>query len=155
MARRMWRRTLVPGFVCAILLGLVLSQLPRDNTDVFAAPAHLPSGFKVELYASGLPTPRFLSFSPEGDLYVANMQSGRVAVLPDRNHDNKPDDVIAFAGGFVQPNNVVFRNGSAYVGETSRIWRHTDTNGDLVADTRLVVIDNLPADGRHKTQTIG
>ena len=39
--------------------------------------------------------------------------------------------------------------------ETWRIWKLVDTNGDLVADRREVLIDNLPADGRHRTKTIG
>ena len=160
--RMLYLRFLV-GSLALLIFSIITLYMQQEEVgaapdfvpDVAAAPSALPPNFKIELYASGLPTPRFLSFSPEGDLYVANMQSGRVAVLPDRNHDGKPDDVIAFAGGFVQPNNVVFRNGSAYVGETSRIWRLTDTNGDLVADTHSVVIDNLPSDGRHRTKTVG
>jgi glucose/arabinose dehydrogenase len=115
----------------------------------------LPPNFKSEVFATGLPRPRFVSFSPEGDLYVANLESGRVAVLPDRNHDGKADSVIAFAGGFTLPNNVAFYGGAAYVGEIGRICRLADTNGDLVADTRTVVIDNLPATGQHKTKTVG
>ena len=45
--------------------------------------------------------------------------------------------------------------GAVYVGELGRIDRLEDTDGDLVADTRSVLIANLPADGRHKTKTIG
>jgi glucose/arabinose dehydrogenase len=140
------------------LLTFLVVGSDRAHADPAPAPqlsnVALPPGFKMEVFATGLNTPRFLSFSPEGDLYVANINSGRVAVLPDRNHDGKADDIIAFAGGFASPNNVAFHNGSAYVGETGRIWKLTDTNGDLVADTRSVVIDNLPSNGRHKTKTV-
>lgn len=143
-----------------LLLGLFAfaasrGPAPQVGAASFAGPFGLPPNFKVELFASGLPVPRFLSFSPEGDLYVANMQSGRVAVLPDRNHDGKPDSVTAFASGFASPNNVAFRNGGVYVGEIGTIWRLVDRDGDLVADSRTPVVDNLPANGRHKTKTVG
>lgn len=128
---------------------------PLGSPDAVLASAQIPPGFKMELYESGLNVPRFLSFSPEGDLYLANMGSGRVVVLPDRNHDGRPDRVVTFASGFASPNNVAFYNGAVYVGEISRIWRLVDTDGDLVADQRSVVIDNLPADGRHRTKTVG
>ena len=120
------------------------------------APLALPPGFRAEVYASGLTTPRFVSFSPDGDLYVAEFGStnSKVKVLPDRDHDGKADSTITFAGGFYSPNNVVFHAGWVYVGEFGRIMRLQDTNGDLVADTREVFIGNLPADGRHRTKTI-
>src|SRR5215203_4418701 len=120
------------------------------------APVRLPPGFKAEVFATGLTTPRFVSFSPDGDLYVAEFGStnNRVKVLPDRNHDGKADSTITYSSGFYSPNNVVFYQGSVYVGELGRVWRLQDENGDLVADTKEVFIGNLPADGRHKTKTI-
>lgn len=130
------------------------------NNPVQAAPSEaplgLPPGFKAEVYASGLTTPRFVSFSPDGDLYVAEFGStnNRVKVLPDKNHDGKADSTITYSSGFYSPNNVVFYQGSVYVGELGRVWRLQDENGDLVADTKEVFIGNLPADGRHKTKTI-
>src|SRR3954453_4087142 len=109
------------GLALALLVaagGLLL--IPAHTNSPLAGPAYraasLPPGFKMELYASGLPVPRFLSFSPDGVLYVANMGSGRVAALPDRNHDGQPDSVIAVAGGFSSPNNVAFHNGGVYTG---------------------------------------
>ena len=90
-------------------------------------------------------TPRFVSFSPDGDLYVAEfgLTNNVIKVLPDHNHNGKPDDVITFAGGFLSPNNVTFHDGAVYVGEFGRVWRLQDTTGDLVADTKDVFIDNF------------
>jgi glucose/arabinose dehydrogenase len=122
-----------------------------------AAPLGLPPGFSADLYATGLHTPRFVAFSPDGDLYVAEfgLTDNVVKVLPDRNHDGKPDRVVNFASGFLSPNNIAFHQGAVYVGELGQIDRLIDTNGDLVADQRSVLIGNLPADGRHRTKTIG
>ena len=121
------------------------------------APVGLPPGFKIEVYATGLSTPRLLSFSPQGDLYVAEFgqASNAVKVLPDRDHDGKPDFVRVFASGLASPNNVAFHGNSAYVGEPTRVLRFEDTDGDLRADTRDTVVSGIPGTGRHKTRTVG
>ncbi len=140
--------------LAAICLGVMLAGTTGIRAASPLVLPGLPPNFKMEVYADALNTPRFLSFSPEGDLYAADIASGNVATMPDRNHDGKADDIITFASGFASPNNVAFHNGSAYVGELGAIWRLTDTNGDLVADKKSVVIGNLPANGRHKTKTV-
>jgi glucose/arabinose dehydrogenase len=146
--------------VCALVVGVGLIYASGTTEAAVNAPdagvLGLPTGFKAAPYYSGLTTPRFVSFSPEGDLYVAEfgLTNNEIKVLPDHNHNGKPDDVITFAGGFLSPNNVTFHDGSVYVGEFGRVWRLQDTTGDLVADTKDVFIGGLPADGRHKTKTI-
>ena len=155
-----WVFTISLGLLCLALIGGSTS-VGATNTSSQAASslsfqAQLPPNFKLELYTTnGLQTPRFPSFSPEGDLYVADFATGKVMVFPDRNHDGKPDRTVTFASGLNSPNNVAFRNGAVYVGELGRVLRFVDTNGDLVADSRSVLIDGLPDDGRHKTKTIG
>src|SRR5688500_12701520 len=144
---------------CITFLSLALiapHERLATSVSMLAQGVLLPPNFKLELYASGLKTPRFVSFSPEGDLYVAEfgLTDNVIKVLPDRNHDGVPDRVVVFAEGLYSPNNVVFHAGAVYVGEFGRVVRFTDTNGDLQADTREVFIDNLPDDGQHKTKTI-
>ncbi len=158
MAETMLARLPAFAMMCAVcvLFVQVVPGTPASGAQV-EAPAQLPPGFKMELYAQGLRTPRFVSFSPEGDLYVAEFGQidNAIKVLPDRNHDGRPDRVVTFASGLYAPNNVAFYNGAVYVGEPGRIWRLVDTDGDLVADQRSVVVDGLPADGRHRTRTVG
>src|SRR6058998_525772 len=108
-----------------LLAAFCLSLTTQGGASTQAAPVSLPSGFKAEVYATGLTTPRFVSFSPDGDLYVAEfgLTNNSVKVLPDRNHDGKPDKVVTFASGFYSPNNVAFHAGAVYVGELGRIDR--------------------------------
>jgi glucose/arabinose dehydrogenase len=122
-----------------------------------AAPLGLPPGFVAEVYATGLSTPRFLTFSPQGDLYVVEFgkADNAVKVLPDRDHDGKPDFVRVFASGLTAPNNVAFYGNSAYVGEPIRVLRFEDMDGDLRSDTRNTVVGGIPGDGRHRTRTVG
>src|SRR5438046_1265419 len=58
---------LLPLVLVAVACYCIASRAGSSN----AAPLGLPAGFKAEVYATGLHTPRFVSFSPEGDLYVA------------------------------------------------------------------------------------
>ena len=151
-----WRagRWLLTVIMCALLSGSTgstgLAATPALNSvgavgaASVGAPQQLPPNFKLTLYTtSGLDTPRFPSFSPEGDLYVADIATGKIMVYPDRNHDGQPDRAVTFASGLNNPNNVVFRNGSVYVGELGRVLRLADTDGDLVSDSRSVLIDGL------------
>src|SRR5258708_4285160 len=39
-----------------------------------------PKGFKVELYATGLDNPRLLRTAPNGDIFLAESESGKIRV---------------------------------------------------------------------------
>lgn len=161
LQNRIWRA------LCLVLAGLlslgVLNSAPgytqaAPSQGSVAAPLGLPPGFRADVYATGLSTPRFLSFSPQGDLYVAELgqtSAAVIKVLPDRNRDGKADFTRVFASGLSWPNNVAFYGNSAYVGDPTRVWRFQDMDGDLVADTRDTVVSGIQGTGRHRTRTVG
>src|SRR2546429_2135409 len=43
---------------------------------------HLPPGFQVSIYASGLHAPRFITTGPNGVLLVADQGSGSIIAFP-------------------------------------------------------------------------
>jgi hypothetical protein len=49
-----------------------------------AAPTGLPPGFRADLYVTGLHTPRFVAFSPDGDLHVAKFRLATINSPPNR-----------------------------------------------------------------------
>ncbi len=51
-----------------------------------------PKGFKVELYATGLDNPRLLRFAPNGDLFLAESQTGKIRVFRGVGADGKPKE---------------------------------------------------------------
>jgi glucose/arabinose dehydrogenase len=113
----------------------------------------LPPGFKIEIYASGVPNARQMVLGPKGTVFVGsrNKPAGdAVHALVDRNGDHKADRVLTIAKGLNEPNGVAFRNGSLYVAEISRIIRFDNIESRLESPGEpAVVIDTLPKDTHH------
>lgn len=117
-------------------------------------PVNLPPGFGISVYAKGLDDPRMIAVGLDGYLYVAERGAGRVLRLPDRNGDGLLDQIEVAADGLVRPSSLDFyRDGSLYVGETQRIVRLVDPDGDGIYQVVDEVISGLPVGG-HSTRTV-
>ena len=55
-----------------------------------------PAGFKVELYAGGLDNPRLLRTAPNGDIFLAESDAGRIRVFRGMTSDGKPEQMADF-----------------------------------------------------------
>jgi glucose/arabinose dehydrogenase len=113
----------------------------------------LPPGFKIEVYASGVPNARQLVLGSKGTVFVGsrNKPAGDlVRALVDKNGDHKADQVLTIAKGLNEPNGVAFHNGSLYVAEISRILRFDGIESRLESPGEPVVVtDALPRDTHH------
>jgi len=110
-------------------------------------------------YAGRLDKARFMAWSPDSVLHVANKSSGEILALPDRTHDGEADITIVVAKDFESPHDLEFYNGALYVAEELRVVRLTDANNDGLYETRSVFIDNIAqgaqlGGGGHDTRTI-
>ncbi len=102
-----------------------------------AWPVALP-GFKVELYAAGLDNPRTLRTAPNGDIFLAESDPGRIRVFRGLTSDGKPEQAAVFASGLKQPYGLAFYPPGPdpqwlYVGNTNEVVRFAYHNGDLKA----------------------
>jgi glucose/arabinose dehydrogenase len=87
-----------------------------------------PSGFKVNVYASGFRRPRWLTVAPNGDIFLAETGAGRVLVLRDTKGTGVADPPEVFADGLKQPFGIAFHNDYVYVGNTNGVVRfHYDS----------------------------
>ena len=112
-----------------------------------------PKGFKVDLYATGLDNPRLLRVAPNGDLFLAESESGTIKVFRGVGSDGKPQQTSVFATGLKQPFGIVFYpSGSdpkwVYIGNTDGIVRFPYQNGDLKARGPEQDLAELPGGGR-------
>ena len=129
--------------------------LPLPGADEASRRISLPPGFEIRIFASGVSgSPRLMDFGPDGWLYVALINSGEVARLPDRNADGLADGVEIVASGLAGPNNVSWHEGWLYVAEVGQVVRLQDQNNNGDFETRQVVTDNLPTGPGHNTRTV-
>jgi glucose/arabinose dehydrogenase len=114
----------------------------------------VPPGFRITIFASGLDAPRFMTYGPDGTLYVAEMGANRVVALVDRDHNGVAETLIVVADSLIAPSSLAFApDGSLYVGETTRIARLVLDAATHRAINRSVMIDGLPS-VHHTTRTV-
>ena len=118
-----------------------------------------PAGFKVELYASGLENPRLLRTAPNGDIFLAETEAGRIRVFRGMTPDGKADQSAVFASGLKEPYGIAFYPPGpdpqwVYVGNTSEVVRFPYHSGDLKATGPSQHIAHLPAGGGHRTRAL-
>ena len=107
----------------------------------------VPPGFKIELWASGMPNARSLTESPSGTIFIGTRFAGNVYAVVTK--DGKRE-VKTIAKGLHRPNGVAFVNGSLYVAELSRIIRYDNIEQNLDnPPSPVVVFDALPKDEPH------
>ena len=139
------------------------TQSANNGPELVARPADVwpvaPTGFKVELYAAGLDNPRFLRTAPNGDVFLAESDSGRIRVFRGMTSDGKPEQAAVFAGGLKRPYGLAFYPPGAdpqwlYVGSTSEVVRFAYHNGDLKASGEPQHVADLPGGGGHWTRAV-
>lgn len=114
----------------------------------------LSPGFGVSIFAEGLKGPRMMTLGPDDEVYVAERGAGRILRLPDRDGGGVVDAIEVAGDGLDAPSSLdFFRDGSMYVGETTRILRLSDPDGDGLFQNKEVIISGLPRGG-HSTRTV-
>ncbi|MEE9276448.1 MAG: PQQ-dependent sugar dehydrogenase [bacterium] len=110
----------------------------------------LPPGFRIHLYAGGVPGARSMALGEKGTLFVGSRREGRIYALLDRDRDGRAEETIVLAEGMNWPNGVAFRNGALYVAEINRILRFDAIESRLRRPPAPVVVyDRLPRDYHH------
>ena len=136
----------------------------ENGPSVVARPANvfprsLPD-FKVELYASGLNNPRLMRTAPNGDVFVAESDAGRIRVFRGMTSDGQPEQMQIFASGLAHPYGIAFYPPGPdpqwiYIGSTGSVTRFAYRNGDLKTTGKPEHIADLPnTGGGHWTRDI-
>ncbi|HEY2917440.1 MAG TPA: sorbosone dehydrogenase family protein, partial [Candidatus Binatia bacterium] len=85
---------------------------PEDKLPV--SQLKLPKGFKVEVYASGIPNARSLRLGDKGTVFVSNRILDKVYAIVEKN-GKREKKVIA--SGLDRPNGLAFHKGTLYIAE--------------------------------------
>jgi glucose/arabinose dehydrogenase len=149
---------------------ITVQDLPQPNAtrsadngaDEVARPENVfpvaPPGFKVELYASGFNGARWLRTAPNGDIFMAESDAGRIRAFRGMTSDGKPEQMQIFASGLKRPYGIAFYPPGPdpqwiYIGNTNEVVRFPYHNGDLKASGAAQHIADLPPGG-HWTRAV-
>src|SRR4051812_40588180 len=116
------------------MTGREAKGLPLDKLKV-------PDGFKVEVWAEGIPEARSLALGDKGTVFVSNRLSKNVYAVVDQGGKREVKTILK---GLDAPNGIVFSKGTLFVAERGRITRYDGIEDKLDNPPEgKVVIDNL------------
>ncbi len=113
-----------------------------NQSEVVPRPADawpkVPEGFKIDQALTGLDGPRTIVTAPNGDLFIAESNPGRIRVIRGFASDGKVETSEVFASGLTMPYGIAFypvgpNPQYVYIGNTNSIVRFPYKNGDLKA----------------------
>jgi glucose/arabinose dehydrogenase/cytochrome c5 len=118
-----------------------------------------PEGFKVNLYAEGLGTPRVIRVAPNGDIFLAESGTGQIRIFRGMTADGKPQQTSVFATHLDRPYGIAFyplgpNPQWVYIGDTDAVLRLPYRNGDLQARGKAERIAELPHGPGHWTRDV-
>ncbi len=119
----------------------------------------LPTGFKVEVFASKLKGPRRMLVAANGDVLVSETLAGRISVLHPSDDSTTAASSGVFMEGLRQPFGMAFYPNAKkpkwlYVAETHRIVRFPYSTGDKQARGVPEVVAELPSGRGHFTRDV-
>jgi glucose/arabinose dehydrogenase len=135
------------------------------DSNIVAVPTdprlRVPARFTVKTFMTGLITPRFLLYTPTGDLLVSEPSANRISCLIDNDNDGYPDERMTFAdrsNKLNRPYGMAFIKGYFYAASQNGIrrypWirasRRISGEGELVMDldpsghwTRVITVSPM------------
>ena len=117
-------------------------ELTADLKKIKLAP-----GFKIEVYASGLPEARQMAWGDKGTLFVGSFGATNVYAITEK--DGKRE-VKTLLKGLTMPTGVAFRDGSLYVVAIDKLLRYDNIEDHLDAPPQPVVVyDDMPSFVAH------
>lgn len=144
---------IVHGPVLDFLTG---KQLETPSEKTVANRLKLPDGFRVGVFATGVPHARMMRATVRGDLIVSSIREGNVILLhADDNGDGLSDGRTTLLSGLDTPHGLALQNGYLYVAETHRIIRAVFDHTARELGPVEVVFEGLPPGGNHSSRTIG
>jgi glucose/arabinose dehydrogenase len=115
----------------------------------------VPKGFKVEVYASGIPNARSLRLGDKGTVFVSNRTLDKLYAIVDKGGKR---EVKVIAKDLYRPNGIALHNGTLYIAELSQISKIDKIEDNLDNTPKPTVIySDLPKDEPHgwKYLTVG
>ena len=119
----------------------------------------VPPGFEVNVYADNLPSVRWMTVTPDGDVLAVQSRQNKIALLQDKNSDGVAEVRQTFGdrnNNLDQPLGVTFAGGSFYVANTGEVLRFDYQLGQLELEGTGTEITQLTPGGynQHWTRNV-
>jgi glucose/arabinose dehydrogenase len=102
----------------------------------------LPPGFKIEVYASGLPEARQMAWGANGTLFVGSFGATNVYAVTDKGGKREVKTILK---GLTMPTGLAFRDGALYVIAIDKLLRYDNAEANLDhMPNPVVVYDDMP-----------
>jgi glucose/arabinose dehydrogenase len=113
----------------------------RSAKDLPLNTLKMPAGFKVEVWAEGIPEARSMAMGDKGTLFVSNRNGKNVYAVVSQGGKREVKTILT---GQDSPNGITFSKGTLYVAERGRIKRYDGIEAKLDSPGEgKTVIDNL------------
>jgi len=137
-------------------------DIPAPDPALEQATFRVPEGFEVTLFAAdpAIAKPIQMNFDEDGRLWIASSEvypqitpgapaTDRILVVEDHDRDGKADKTHVFAEGLLIPTGVAPGDGGAWVANSTELVHFADTDGDLKADSKRVVLSGFGTEDTH------
>ena len=142
-----WKQGMTPEQATSTLAPLAGKLTVTPAADIPVGKFKVPAGFKVELWATGIPGGREIAEGDGGKFYVGTRGIGRVYEVTDKGSERTSRVLI---DKLSQPSGVAYKDGTLFVASTDKVLRFDgiSTKPD-VAPVDVTAAFQLPADHVH------
>ena len=147
-----WKQGMGADMANSTLAPLAGKMTATPVSDIPINKLKLPPGFKIEVWATGMPGARAMALGDNGKVYIGTRAIGRVYEVTDNGKERTSRVVV---DKLVQPAGVAFNNGSLYVMAIDKVLRidGIDKNAS-VTPVDLTAKFNLPPNQHHNWKYI-
>ena len=142
-----WKQGMTPEQATSTLAPLAGKLTVTPAADIPVGKFKVPAGFKVELWATGIPGGREIAEGDGGKFYVGTRGIGRVYEVTDKGSERTSRVLI---DKLSQPSGVAYKDGTLFVASTDKVLRFDgiSTKPDA-APVDVTAAFQLPADHVH------
>src|SRR3989454_208616 len=135
-----WQQGKPPAMSESTLHPFAIEMTGKPSKDLPVNKLKVPSGFKVEVWAEGMPGARSMALGDKGTVFVGTRQLKEMYAVVDRGGKREAKVLLKDLDA---PNGVVFNKGTLYVAERHRITRYDGIESQLDNPPQgTVVVDN-------------
>ena len=147
-----WQQGRLPEQATSTLAPLAGKLTATPVSDIPLANYRLPPGFKVEVWASGMPGARAMARAENGKVWVGTRGIGRVYEVTDAGGQRTSRVLV---DKLVQPGGVAYANGSLYVMAIDKVLRYDGIATNPAAQpVDMTAAFKLPKEQHHNWKYI-